>query len=182
MKAWGLPLILRAYSSALTSRQRDQVLPKGIVIRRLRENPDCSTSHLKVKARDAVYRYRGRGSSVDGKLYPLNRTKTYQISSLDELIINDETGDAARPEEAIGQPQTIRRSTEEKAFNNVLFDCLRDSLSETENQVVTLRLRGVSWKEVREILDLGAGETAYMRKRIVAITRLVWGLPATEPL
>jgi DNA-directed RNA polymerase specialized sigma subunit len=137
---------------------------------------------LKVKARDAVYRYRGRGSSVDGKLYPLNRTKTYQISSLDELIINDETGDGSRPEEAIGQPQTIRRSTEERAFNNMLFDCLRNSLSETENQVITLRLRGVSWKEVRDILDLGAGETAHMRKRIVAMTWVVWDLPATKPL
>ena len=124
----------------------------------------------------------GRGSSVDGKLYPINRPKTYQISNLDELIINDETGDASWPEEAIGEPQAIRRSTEERAFNNVLFDCLRNSLSETENQVITLRLRDVSWKEVREILGLGAGETAHLRNRMVAITRLVWGLPATEPL
>jgi hypothetical protein len=61
------------------------------VIRRLREDPDCPTGHLKVKARDAVYRYRGRGSSVDGKLYPINRIKTYQISSLDIFWLRDES-------------------------------------------------------------------------------------------
>ena len=54
-------------------------------IRRLRENPDCPTSHLIVKARDAIYGYRRRGSSVDGKLYLNGRAKQYQISSLETL-------------------------------------------------------------------------------------------------
>ena len=51
------------------------------------------------------------GSNVDGKLYPINRTKTYQISSLDALMINDDTGDGCWPEEAIAESQAIRWST-----------------------------------------------------------------------
>jgi hypothetical protein len=152
------------------------------VFKRLRESPDCPTSHLKVKATDAVYHYRGRGSSVDGKLHPANRTKTYQISSLEELVDNDETGNGCLQAETNGEPQAIPRFTEERAFVNVMFDRLRDSLSETENQVLTLRLMNTSWGKVREILSLSHGEIARIRKRIAANAVVIWGLPATEPL
>ena len=39
------------------------------VVRRLREYPDCPYSHLVNKARDAIFRYRQKGKSVDGLLY-----------------------------------------------------------------------------------------------------------------
>ncbi len=147
------------------------------VVKRLRESPDCPNSHLKVKATGAVYHYRGRGVSVDGKLHPVGRTKIYQISSLEELIANDDGGNGHLPIEVVGGSKEPRRSTEEKAFTSVMFDCLRDSLSETENQVLTLRLRGVSWKEVKNKLGLGVGEIAQVRKRMAALIQVVWGLP-----
>ena len=102
-------------------------------IRRLRENPDCPTSHLIVKARDAIYGYRRRGSSVDGKLDPNGRAKQYQISSLEAPTADDEHPQA----ETISDPQAPRRFTEERACTNILFDCLRDSLSEMENQILS---------------------------------------------
>ena len=38
------------------------------VIKHLRQTPDCPDSHLVVQAKSAIYHYRKRGSSVDGKL------------------------------------------------------------------------------------------------------------------
>jgi len=144
------------------------------VIKRLWEDVDCPASHLKIKARDAIYHYRGRGSSVDGKLHPINRTKPYQTSSID----NDENG--CLRAEAVGEPQAIRRVTEEKAFNNVLFDGLRAGLSKTENQVLTLRLSDVSWKEVRGVLGLEARDLARIRRRLNITVQMVLGLSVVE--
>jgi len=145
-------------------------------IRRLREDPDCPTSHLIVKARDAIYGYRRRGSSVDGKLYPNGRAKQYQISSLEAPTANGEHPQ----EETISDPQEPRRFTEERACTNILFDCLRESLSEVENQVLTLRLDDCSWQEVGEILGKKAGEIGRIRKRINTTTQLILGLSMAE--
>ena len=145
-------------------------------IRRLRKNPDCPTSHLIVKARDAIYDYRRRGSSVDGKLYSNGRAKQYQISSLEKPTDDDE-----RPQgEIIGDPQAPRRFIEERACTNVLIDCLRDNLSEVENQALTLRLRGFSWKEVAKILDMKAGKIGRIKKRITRTTHLLLELSVAE--
>ena len=102
--------------------------------------------------------------------------------SLEEPPDNDETDNGSLQAEAIGEPQAVRRFTEEKAFTKVLFDCLRDSLSEMENQVLTLRLRSISWKEVRQILGLRPGEMARVRQRINTTVQMVLGLVADEPL
>lgn len=150
------------------------------IVKRLREAPDCPTSHLKVKATTAVYHFRGRGSSVDGKLYPINRTKTYQITSLEAQIDQDDTGNGPLNVEIMNEVQAIRRFTEEKALTNALFACLRSSLSETENQVLTLRLSEHTWAEVRDILGLGDWETIRLREKMNATVQLVFGLPVAR--
>ena len=145
------------------------------VIKHLREYPDCPTSHLIVKARDAIFDYRRRGSSVDGKLYPNGRTKHYQISSLEEPTAKD---DYPRGE-FIGDPQKPRRLTEERACTNILYDCLRDSLSGVENQVLTLRLSGHSWREIGEIVSKNKGDISLIRQRINTTVKLALGLYET---
>ena len=145
-------------------------------IRQLRESPDCPTSHLIVKAKDAIYDYRRRGSSVDGKLYPNGRAKHYHVSSLEKP-----TADDKHPQgETIGDPQAPRRLTEERACTNILFACLRDNLSEVENKALTLRLDDCSWKEVGEILGKEAREMGRIRTRITATTQLILGFSVVE--
>lgn len=56
------------------------------VIKRLREYPDCPYSHLVNKARDAIFRYRQKGKSVDGLLYQRGRARHYDIISLEKPI------------------------------------------------------------------------------------------------
>ena len=56
------------------------------VIRRLREYPDCPYSHLVNRARDAIFRYRQKGKSVDGLLYHRGRARRYDIISFEEPI------------------------------------------------------------------------------------------------
>ena len=56
------------------------------VVKRLRESPDCPYSHLVNKARDAIFRYRQKGKSVDGLLYQRGRARQYEITSLEEPI------------------------------------------------------------------------------------------------
>jgi len=144
-------------------------------IRRLRENPDCPTSHLIVKARDAIYGYRRRGSSVDGKLDPNGRAKQYEISSLEAPAADDEHPQG----ETLSDPQEPRRFTEERACTNIVFDSLRDSLSEMENQILTLRLSDCSWKEVGEIMGKSAREIVRIRQRINTTVKLALGIYET---
>jgi hypothetical protein len=47
--------------------------------RRLGEQPDCPYSHFVSKSRDAIFRYRGKGTSVDGLLYQRGRARQYNI-------------------------------------------------------------------------------------------------------
>jgi hypothetical protein len=56
------------------------------VIKRLRDQPDCPYSHLVNKARDAIFRYRGKGKSVDGLLYQRGRARQYAFISFEEPI------------------------------------------------------------------------------------------------
>jgi RNA polymerase sigma factor (sigma-70 family) len=146
------------------------------VIRRLRQAPDCPESHLVVQARSAIYRYRRRGSSVDGKLDACSRLRHYQVFSLEEPIADN----GRLQEEAIGDPQGPRRPTEEQACINILFASLRDSLSAEENQVLTLRLMGISWREVGETLGQGESEISKIQERITTTARVIWSLPMTE--
>jgi DNA-directed RNA polymerase specialized sigma24 family protein len=141
------------------------------VIRRLRKEPDCPYSHLVVKANDAIHRYRVRGKSVDGKLLPVGRSKQYPVFSLEAPVTDDETP----LREALADPKAPRRPAEERAHRNVFFSELRERLSVEENQVLTLRLMNVSWKEAGEILDKGVGEMGRIREKISRIVREVVG-------
>ena len=114
------------------------------VIRRHRQAPDCPESHLVVQARSAIYHYLRRGSSVDGKLDDRSRLRHYQVFSLEEPIVDN----GRLQGEVISDPEAPRRPTEERACINILFDCLRGSLSEAENQALDLRLMDVPWQEV----------------------------------
>jgi hypothetical protein len=146
-------------------------------IRRLRQDLACPISHLVVKARDAIYKYRRKGSSVDGKLYPGGRAKYYQIVSLEKPMADD----GCPLEEAIRDPRAPPRVTEEQACTNVLFDCLTDRLSAEENQAAVLRLIGIPWHEVGEILGQGEPEFTTLRERITTTTADVsLRLPMTE--
>ena len=133
------------------------------VIRRLRENPVCPDSHLVLKARDAIYQYRRRGSSVDGKLNPVRRSKQYKILSFEDPTTDDTLSLA----EALAEPQAPRRITEETACRTIFFDDLRDCLSAEENQILTLRLMGTSWLEVRETLGKSIGQITHSREGMI---------------
>jgi hypothetical protein len=143
------------------------------VIRRLRQVPDCPESHLVVQARSAIYHYRRKGSSVDGKLDARSRLRHYQVFSLEEPIADN----GRLQKEVIGDPQGSRRPTEEQACANILFASLRDSLTAQENQVLALRLSGTPWKRVGEILNQGAREMSHVRGRIATAVCMVLDLP-----
>ena len=130
------------------------------VIRRLREDPVCPYSHLVLKARDAIYHYRACGSSVDGKLHPVGRSKQYKILNFEDPI----TDDTLPLAEALADPRAPHRPTEERACRNISFDDLRDFLSAEENQILTLRLMGTSWLEVRETLGKSIKQIAHIRE------------------
>jgi DNA-directed RNA polymerase specialized sigma24 family protein len=145
-------------------------------IRRLRQDLACPVSHLVVKARDAIYHYRRKGSSVDGKFCTDGRAQHYQIVSLEEPM----TDDGCPREEVIRDPRAPTRVTEEKACANILVDCLRNCLSAEENQAVALRLIGIPWQEVGEILGQGRPEFTTLRERITTTAHVSWRLPMTE--
>jgi hypothetical protein len=110
------------------------------VIRRLREHPNCPYSHLVNKARDAIFRYRGKGSSVDGLLYQRKRKRQYAILRLEEPVENHTEPFEEKPllREVVSDPTQPRRVTEERACANILLDSLRDHLSTEENDMLTL--------------------------------------------
>ena len=147
------------------------------VIRRLRESPDCPYSHLINKARDAIFRYRAKGKSVDGLLYQRGRARQYEITSLEEPIDNEaEPSEGATAlSEVLSDPTIPRRFTEERAMTQVLLDTVRDQLCPTGNDVLTLRLWGVTWKEIRRDLNLGYREMEDIKKDLVQAVQRVWG-------
>ena len=152
------------------------------VVRRLRVDPNCPYSHLVNKSRDAIFRYRQKGSSVDGLLYHRGRARQYDIISFEEPI-DTEAGpfeEKASLREVLSDPAQPRQSTEERAFANVLLDDLRENLSATENQALTLRLGGVPWREVGEILGQRPGKTEKMRRSITENVQEIWSVSVPD--
>jgi DNA-directed RNA polymerase specialized sigma24 family protein len=146
------------------------------VIRHLRQAPDCPESHLVVQARTAIYHHLRRGSSVDGKLDDRSRLRHYQVFSLEEPI----AGNGHLQEDVIADPQVPSRPTEEEACIDILFSSLRDCLSAEENQVLALRLRGISWQRVGEILNREAREISHIRGRIATAVCMALDLSMTS--
>ena len=146
------------------------------VIRRLREYPDCPYSHLVKKARDAIFRYRQKGKSVDGLLYQRGRARQYEITSLEEPIDNKAEPSEEAPSlgEVLSDPAQPRRFTEERAMTEVLLDTVRDHLCPKGNSVLTLRLRGFTWKEIQQDLNLGYREMEVIKKDLAQIVQMVW--------
>jgi hypothetical protein len=146
------------------------------VVRKLREHPDCPYSHLVNKARDAIFRYRGKGKSVDGLLYQRGRARQYKFISFEEPIDTDAEPFEETPSlgEVLSDPAQPRRVTEERALANVLFDGLRARLSPVENEVLTLRLMEVPWKEVGAILGQGVRKMERMRRNIAENVGVIW--------
>jgi hypothetical protein len=152
------------------------------VVRRVRVDPNCPYSHLVNKSRDAIFRYRQKGKSVDGLLYHRGRARRYGIISFEEPI-DTEAGpfeEKASLREVLSDPQAPRRSTEERAFANVLLDNLRERLSPEGNEVLTLRLMGVPWKEAGEILGQRPGEMAKLRRSIAENARVIWSVSVPD--
>jgi len=146
------------------------------VIRRLRQTPDCPYSHLVNKARDAILNYRKKGHSVD-RPYQGKRARQYQITSLDQSI-NCRVNPSARATllgEYFNHPTQPKRLTEERAITRVLFDTVRDHLSSRENSILTLRLNGFSWREIRLALNLSHGELGVIKKDLAQRIQRVWG-------
>ena len=108
--------------------------------------------------------------------------RQYDIISFEEPI-DTEAGpleEKASLREVLSDPTQPRRVTEERAFANVLLDNLREHLSPEGNQVLTLRLMGVPWKEVGEILGQRAGETAQLRRGIKETAHVIWSVAVPE--
>ena len=144
------------------------------VIRHLREDPGCPESHLVVETKDAIYKYRRRGSSVDGKLNQEGRDNHYQMVSLQEPISHE---DERLKEEVTGDPRQPRRPTEEEACTRVLFDLFEDSLTEEEIQALALRLAGIPWEKVGETLGLREWQVSQMREGIEEKALVFWERP-----
>lgn len=147
------------------------------VIKRLREYPDCPYSHLINKARDAIFRYRQKGKSVDGLLYHRGRARQYRIASLDEPIKNEvESSEGVTSlGEILSDPAQPRRFTEERAIIAVMLDTVRDHLSLRSNDALTLRLQGWTWKEIRIELNLSYRTMERIKNDLAQIIRWVWG-------
>jgi hypothetical protein len=147
------------------------------VIKRLREYPECPYHHLVVKARDAIFRYRQKGNSVDGLLYQRGRARQYDILSLEEPIDKEaEPSEEAPPlGEILSEPVQPRRFTEERAMAEVLLDTLRAYLCPKGKRVLTLRLRGFTWKEIQKDLKLGYREMETIKKDLIQKSQMVWG-------
>jgi hypothetical protein len=147
------------------------------VVRRLREQPDCPYSHLVNKARDAIFRYRGRGSSVDGLLYQRGRARQYDFTSLDEPVDPDAepSEETTSLNEILSDPAHPQRYTEERALTEVLLDSVRNYLCPKGNNVLTLRLWGFTWKEIQQDLNLGYREMESLKKDLAQIVQMVWG-------
>jgi hypothetical protein len=147
------------------------------VIRRLREQPDCPYSHLINKARDAIYRYRGKGNSVDGLLYQRGRARQYDIISLEQPINNEVEfpEEKCSLREVLSEPNQPRRVTEERASTQVLLDTVRDQLCPYGNSALTLRLQGLTWKEIRTDLNLSDRMMERIKRDLVQRIQGVWG-------
>jgi hypothetical protein len=92
--------------------------------------------------------------------------------------MDDEAGPSGEKpslSEILCDPTQPRRFTEERACANVLLDCLRARLS-----VLTLRLMGVPWGEVRKLMGRGAGEMRQMRQTIVETALVIWQVSIPE--
>ncbi len=147
------------------------------VVRRLREHPDCPYSHLVNEARDAIFRYRAKGKSVDGLLYQRGRARQYDITSLEAPLDTE-----AEPSEGttslselLSDPGQPRRFTEERALIQILLDMVRDHLSQKGNDALTLRLWGFTWKEIRTELNLSHRTMDRVKNDVTQIFRWVWG-------
>lgn len=150
-------------------------------LRGLREHPDCPYSHLVNKARDAIFRYRQKGKSVDGLLYQRGRARQYKFISFEEPI---DSGAGPFEErvtlrEVLSDPAQPRRVTEERAFANVLLDNLRERLSPEENEVLSLRLMDTPWKEIGNLLGQGPRTLDRMKWTIRESAQEIWS--ATTP-
>lgn len=147
------------------------------VIKRLRQSPDCPYSHLVNKARDAIFCYRQKGKSVDGLLYQRGRARQYRIASLEEPVDNEiEPSEGATSlSEILSDPAQPRRFTEERAIIAVMLDTVRDHLSPRSNDALTLRLQGLTWKEIRIELNLSYRTMERIKNDLAQIIRWVWG-------
>lgn len=143
---------------------------------RLQEDPECPESHLMVKIKEAIYKYRRRGSSVDGKLNPNGRDRHYYTFSLQEPI-SDEND---LKEEIVGGSRQGKRPTETQAVTSALIAQLRESLSTDEDRVFALRLTETSWGEIGEILDQAERDVYQIRIRIERKALTIWERP--EPV
>jgi len=148
------------------------------VIGQLGEAPDCPDSYLVVKAKDAISRYRRKGSSVDGKLYPVHRTHHYQMVSLDAPVSYD--GGGLR-EEVTRVSRGSQRPTEETACARVLLDEFRDTLFQEERDCLSLRLTGIPWEEVGQRLGRGEGEISQTREGMEEKALTFWQRPDPRP-
>lgn len=142
-------------------------------LRRLREAPVCPDSHLVVKAKDAIHKYRRRGSSVDGKLYAEGRPMHYQVASLQEPI--RDTGDLR--EGIAGDPRQGLRPTEAHAELSTLFDQFRQNLAQGEREVLELRLTETSWDEIETELSQNRREVDRSRQAMEDKALAIWEKP-----
>jgi hypothetical protein len=147
------------------------------VIRRLREYPDCPYSHLVNKARDAIFRYRQKGSSVDGLLYQRGRARQYQMTSFEAPLDKAAGPLEAGPSlgEVLSDPAQPSRFTEERAIREVLLEIVRAQLSAAGNDALTLRLGGATWKEIRKALNVSHRQMGVIKKDVAQAFQKVWG-------
>lgn len=147
------------------------------IIRKLRENPDCPTSHLVTKITGAIINYRRAGTSVDGKLNAhYFRPKPYRIVSIEGPAIGENTAPTRTSllSDRISDPYQPLRRTEQQALTNVMFAGLKDRLSPRDHLALTLRLQGITWKETGRRLKLSPYYLAKTRKRIKNAIRVEW--------
>ena len=133
----------------------------------LLERPDAPMTYLKDVARHAVRDALKRGKSVDRPLH-MGRTRAIHINSLEAMMEDEEDWDNV--EAAVIRHRhrgELPKPTEEAALAGVLYQDLRDLLTQRQRQVLELRLQDYRWVEIGD--ELGISITRV--KQIIACIR-----------
>ena len=151
----------------------------------LRRRPDAPDPHLLATAKEAIWRERLRGKSVDGRLNPAaRRPHRYATFSLDAPRPHD--GPALEEMLASGPVHAHdpwESPTEGEAIGRVLFEQLRRLLTETQEAWLTLVICGYQSQQAGQLLGMTKQQAYIVRLSIQRIACDVLGLeyPGLRP-
>lgn len=140
------------------------------IYQELKEKPDSPRHHLFRRAKHEILDYRKRGKSVDGKLdKTYKREQVWDLASLDA----NPRGILAANSSLYFRPHQLR-PVEDTALARVSYGELRGSLTEMEDQYLSLRLQGYNNTEASTLLGLTLYRVRWLREEIKRKARKVF--------